>query len=175
MSWVLTGVMSVTKVDGPMVMYAYDTHDNVHETSHGRNRGFESRIADRRFLLCGCLTAAVELRPVAEVADLADAVVDELAVEIAAVLPGATVEHVGATALRDGLTKGDVDVAISVPEQEFAGAVARLRQQYDTAQPDHWTDTYASFSINDKALPTAIQVAVAGSTESAWNRKRTMP
>jgi hypothetical protein len=40
-----TYVISVMPVCGAMPRPTYDAHDNLHETSHGRGRGFESLIA----------------------------------------------------------------------------------------------------------------------------------
>jgi hypothetical protein len=45
MSPVFADVMRVTPDGGAARKHRYDTHDNLHETSHGRGRGFESLIA----------------------------------------------------------------------------------------------------------------------------------
>lgn len=105
------------------------------------------------------------LKPVSEVGALADVIVDELREELVELAPGASVEHVGATALPAGVTKGDVDVAMSVRAEDFAAIIGRLEERYEISQRDNWTDTFASFSAHGHALPVGIQVAVLGSPD----------
>src|SRR6266581_3148469 len=75
------------------------------------------------------------LRPVAEVAAVAEKIVAELRDELGALLPAAVVEHVGATSLPFGVTKGDVDVAVSVRVGEFDDAVGMLRSRRPRTGP----------------------------------------
>src|SRR5712692_8771334 len=107
----------------------------------------------------------VRLRPVTEVAPLADEVVAEVATELRALLPDCDVEHIGATALPDGVTKGDVDVNIRVPASSFERVVEMLTARFAVAQPQNWSPTYASFSDPDRALPLGLQVTVIGSPD----------
>lgn len=107
----------------------------------------------------------VVLQPVSEVASLADKIVAEVATELRTLLPDCEVEHIGATALPDGVTKGDVDVNIRVPASSFERAVEMLTAQFAVAQPQNWTPTYASFSDPDRALPLGLQVTVSGSPD----------
>ncbi len=101
----------------------------------------------------------------AEVAAVAEKIVAELRDELGALLPAAVVEHVGATSLPFGVTKGDVDVAVSVRVGEFDDAVGMLRSRCEIAQAENWTETYASFSLSDRPLPVGLQVAVIGSPD----------
>jgi GrpB-like predicted nucleotidyltransferase (UPF0157 family) len=107
----------------------------------------------------------VELRAVAEFAERAEAIVAQLGEEISALAPGTSTDHVGATALPTGLTKGDIDIAISVSEEQFHPFVLMLRRRYEVAQPQNWTETYASFTVAGLGVPVGIQVAVAGSQD----------
>lgn len=107
----------------------------------------------------------VVLRPVEEVAQLAAAVVAACQAELERLLPTCIVEHVGATALPSGVTKGDVDVNVRLPVDRFDEAVETLRRNYTVAQPQNWTATYASFVDESKALPLGIQVTVIGSSD----------
>jgi len=107
----------------------------------------------------------VRLRQVSEVAPLADKIVAEIATELHALLPDCEVEHIGATALPDGVTKGDVDVNIRVPASSIGRAVELLTARFAVAQPQNWTPTYASFSDPDRALPLGVQVTVIGSPD----------
>lgn len=106
---------------------------------------------------------AVRLRPVAEIRAQADAVVSRLSEELARLLPTAQVDHIGATALPDGWTKGDVDLSVRVPAADFAAAVTVLRRRFDVAQSANWTATFASFSDDSGELPVGLQVYVIGS------------
>ncbi len=78
-------------------------------------------------------------------------------------MPDCQIEHIGATSLPDGVTKGDVDVNIRVPAARFAEAVEILGRRYDVAQPDNWSETFASFADPARALPVGLQVTVIGS------------
>jgi uncharacterized protein len=41
-------------------------------------------------------------------------------------VPEAEIEHIGATSVPGALTKGDVDLLVSVPAERFGAAVAAL-------------------------------------------------
>jgi GrpB-like predicted nucleotidyltransferase (UPF0157 family) len=77
-------------------------------------------------------------------------------------VPGAKVEHVGATAVPGALTKGDVDIAVRVGKPQFSAAVEALSTRYAIHQPHNWTSTLASFTAPGE-LPVGIQLVVAGS------------
>jgi GrpB-like predicted nucleotidyltransferase (UPF0157 family)/predicted kinase len=110
-------------------------------------------------------SAPVELVPVAEVAAGADTVVADVESSLREVLPDCQVEHIGATSMPDGVTKGDVDVNVRVSQRDFATVVDLLRQRYDIAQPDNWSPTYASFSDPAHDLPVGLQVTAVGSSD----------
>lgn len=79
-------------------------------------------------------------------------------------LPGAEVEHVGATAVPGALTKGDVDLLVRVGEADFPAAVDVLSHRYAIHQPHNWTPTLASFKAQEPAeLEVGVQLVVAGS------------
>jgi GrpB-like predicted nucleotidyltransferase (UPF0157 family) len=105
----------------------------------------------------------VILRPTAEVRARADVVADQLQGELARLLPRAEVEHIGATSHPDGWTKGDVDLSVVVPADEFDAAVSALKDRFAVAQPENWTPTFASFAVDDRDLPVGLQLAVEGS------------
>ena len=77
--------------------------------------------------------------------------------ELGELLDGVEIVHIGATALPDGLTKGDVDVNVRVPEDRFDEAVAALSMRYELAQQHNWTATYASFVDPTAQLPLGVQ------------------
>jgi uncharacterized protein len=96
--------------------------------------------------------------------DVAEATVGAHRTVLLGLVPGAEVEHVGATAVRGALTKGDVDVLVRVGEAEFPAAVEALSRVYSIHQPHNWTPTLASFTDPDSAeLPVGVQLVVRGS------------
>jgi GrpB-like predicted nucleotidyltransferase (UPF0157 family) len=106
----------------------------------------------------------VDLRPIEDVRAVADEVVASFRAAIAGEVPGG-LHHIGATAMPAGHTKGDVDVNLRVPPDEYATAVRSLRDRYPVAQPENWTAGFASFSCEDYALPLGIQVTRIGSPD----------
>ena len=124
-------------------------------------------------------TPPVELRAVGELAGLAEQVVVRFKNDLAGVVPDVEVHHIGATAMPFGHTKGDVDVNLRVEERRFSEIVAALREQYEVAQPDNWTATFASFSTDRYPLPLGVQVTVIGSADdfllSLRDRMRSEP
>ncbi|MFT5222895.1 MAG: hypothetical protein ACI867_001205 [Glaciecola sp.] len=51
----------------------------------------------------------------------------------------------GSSAFVGALSKGDIDVLLRVACDNFAAAVAELDSIWDRAQPENWTDDFASF------------------------------
>ena len=88
-------------------------------------------------------------------------------------VPAAHVDHVGATAVPDALTKGDLDLLVRVPEDSFADVIDALGCIYHVALADNWTPEYAIFSSTGDELPVRIQLVVDGSrTASRFLRLR---
>ena len=108
---------------------------------------------------------SVTLLDVAEVKDAAAGVVAAFEAEWRGRLGGSEIHHIGATSLPSGRTKGDVDVNVRVPEDQFAAAVEELSADLAIAQPENWTPTFASFSVSSHALPLGVQVTVIGSAD----------
>lgn len=69
--------------------------------------------------------------------------------KILKLLPYAKVKHIGSTSLPNTLTKGDLDVLVIVPTENFKTAVRKLKKVYTTNQLRNWTQNYASFK-NDR-------------------------
>jgi GrpB-like predicted nucleotidyltransferase (UPF0157 family) len=108
--------------------------------------------------------AVVRIRRVDDVQDLANAAVCAHRRSVLELVPGAEVEHVGATAVPGALTKGDVDLLVRVGEADFSAAADALTSRYAIHQPHNWTPTLASFSAADAGqLPVGIQLVVTGS------------
>jgi GrpB-like predicted nucleotidyltransferase (UPF0157 family) len=106
----------------------------------------------------------VRIRRADGVHDIAEAVVEAHRRVVLELVPGAEVEHVGATAVPGALTKGDVDVLVRVGEPEFPAAVEALSHRYAIHQAHNWTPALASFADPDAAdPPVGIQLVVRGS------------
>jgi GrpB-like predicted nucleotidyltransferase (UPF0157 family) len=131
-------------------------------------------IPDRRLPLLSfdMGNVPIELLRVEDLASDIDALLADLRRELAVLAPGVVVEHIGATSMPDGLTKGDVDVNLRVEEDRFDHVVAALSTRFDVAQPQNWTATYASFSGTDRGVPLGIQVTVEGSDDDYLVRLR---
>jgi len=108
---------------------------------------------------------AVPLRDVLDIANRADEIADALAGELHVISQDVDVQHIGATSVRRGHTKGDVDIAVRVPDSAFASVVSTLRGRFAVAQPLNWTLTYASFSDDRWDLLVGLQVCVMGSRD----------
>jgi GrpB-like predicted nucleotidyltransferase (UPF0157 family) len=108
--------------------------------------------------------AVVRIRRADDVHKLVDAAVRAHQGSVLGLVPGAEVEHVGATAVPGALTKGDVDLLVRVGEADFSTAADALAGRYAIHQPHNWTPTLASFSATDAGeLPVGIQLVVTGS------------
>ena len=111
------------------------------------------------------MTDPVLLRPVVEVAGRGTEIAAQLADELSLLSATLDVQHVGATSLGAGITRGDVDLAVRVSPSAFAEVVAALKLRFVTAQPQNWTPTYASFTDQRWDLPVGLQVCVVGSPD----------
>jgi len=82
-------------------------------------------------------------------------------------------EHVGATAVPNVWTKGDVDVAISVSQSEFGPLVAKLTHCLEKRQVENWTAEFASFGNDTRfELPVGVQLVVCGTENDVFCKIR---
>ncbi|GCD20215.1 hypothetical protein GXP71_00225 [Cellulomonas sp. H30R-01] len=102
------------------------------------------------------------LRRAEELHDAAVAVVAaERAALAAAGVPGELV-WVGASSVPGALTRGDVDLHLRVPPEEFDAAVALVRRDHAVVHPEIWCATLATFAV-DAPLPAGLAVTPLGS------------
>jgi GrpB-like predicted nucleotidyltransferase (UPF0157 family) len=109
---------------------------------------------------------------VQEIAAVARRVIAQFERDFADVLAHAQVHHIGATALPFGQTKGDVDVNVRVDEAQFPMTVTALGERLTVAQPENWSETFASFSAEGYELPLGVQVTAIGSIDDFLLRLR---
>jgi GrpB-like predicted nucleotidyltransferase (UPF0157 family) len=109
----------------------------------------------------------LRFRPAEQLRAAADQALADHTRRIGARVPVAEVEEMGATAVPGALTKGDLDLLVRVPADEFQPAISALRDAYAEHQRENWSPTFASFIAPDLAdpLPVGIQLVVAGSDD----------
>jgi GrpB-like predicted nucleotidyltransferase (UPF0157 family) len=110
----------------------------------------------------------MELRPEAatraEVAELFAARREELE----ALVPGAEVRHIGATSVPGSLTKGDLDILLSVPVERLGAVVEVLETRLAINQPEIWSATFASFEERPAGpIAVGVQLVASGSPDEA--------
>ena len=80
---------------------------------------------------------------------------------ILALLP--EVIHTGGTSLPDALTRGDLDIHVRVPPEDFPFARDTLAAAYPTDHPPAmWTSGFATFVVADASVPTGIALTCSG-------------
>ncbi|MET0397718.1 MAG: GrpB family protein [Longimicrobiaceae bacterium] len=109
---------------------------------------------------------SVILVPVSELMPRVERTLGRVTARLRAIVPGAGLHHIGATALPGALTKGDVDVLVRVAPARFPAVVEVLGRHFAVKQPANWTASFASFGDDDGyELPLGIQVVVEGGAE----------
>ena len=87
-----------------------------------------------------------------------------VAEKLAALLPsGSIIEHVGATAIADCETKGDLDIAVRVNSQDFDTADCALAAVYSRNPGSIRTDAFSAFEDADSDPHLGVQLVVVGS------------
>jgi ribosomal protein S18 acetylase RimI-like enzyme/GrpB-like predicted nucleotidyltransferase (UPF0157 family) len=123
----------------------------------------------------------MDIRPESELRPQVEAAIERLTPLLGLMLPGAEIEHIGATAVPGSLTKGDLDLMARVPVERFEEALAALDSNFEQDHPEEWTPSLASFNERPAIeLPVGVQLVVAGSIAdrafSEWrNRLRADP
>lgn len=88
-------------------------------------------------------------------------------------VPTAKVEHIGATSVPGLLTKGDLDLQVSVSLPEFDRAVGLLQTEYSDRQLENWTESFASFKVErDSDIPVGVQLVIQGSESDIFVKSR---
>jgi GrpB-like predicted nucleotidyltransferase (UPF0157 family) len=88
--------------------------------------------------------------------------------ELEELLPGAQVRHIGATSVPGSLTKGDLDVLVSVPAEELGTAADVLGTRFAINQPEVWSESYASFEERPAGpIAFGVQLVASGSADES--------
>lgn len=77
------------------------------------------------------------------------------------------VEVFGTSAFIGALSRGDIDLLGRVPADRFDNVCAQLREaaDFDVAQPENWTVTFASFTHHLDTTSIGLQLVAAGSAD----------
>ena len=102
------------------------------------------------------------LRPAETVIDAARRIAEDVRARLAPLLPAHELTLIGGSSVPGALTKGDVDLHLTVAPADFAATVGTLRSLYRVVHPEIWQDTLATFAV-EAGLPTGIAVTPAGS------------
>ena len=91
---------------------------------------------------------------------------------IKVLLPDATIEHVGSSAIPGALTKGDVDVMVQVEAAQFASARSALdsRFSYNPEMPPE--DEFVSYSGEYQGMDFGIQLVSGNDDQFGFLRWR---
>ncbi|WP_080875828.1 GrpB family protein [Oceanobacillus timonensis] len=79
-------------------------------------------------------------------------------------LPEVEVYHVGSTAIKGSLTKGDVDLQVRVSQGNFNKTKEILMKLYDINEESDQTSFFCAFEKKDEILPLGVQLTVIGSS-----------
>lgn len=115
----------------------------------------------------------VRFQPVSNFLEQANKAFGKQKVRIKQLLPLADVQHVGSTSIPKAITKGDLDVVVRVPKEEFKKAIGLLKSIYEINQPKNWSDTFASFKDDrNLAIDFGAQLVVTGSKSDDFIKMR---
>ncbi|MEC2073383.1 GrpB family protein [Alkalihalophilus marmarensis] len=78
-------------------------------------------------------------------------------------LQKASVIHVGSTAIEGSLTKGDVDLQVRIPIEEFDHAKSFLLKHYTINTGSTQTSFFCAFEDEEDLLPLGLQLTAEGS------------
>jgi len=87
-------------------------------------------------------------------------------------IPGAIIEHIGATAIRNFPTKGDLDIVVRVNSDDFPAADRALSRLYLRNNENEHTTVFASFKDDQAHPPLGVQLVVIGSEHDDFDLLR---
>ena len=82
---------------------------------------------------------------------------------ISTALPKAEIHHIGSTAIRGSLTKGDLDVLVRVSKDSFPEADRVLSNMFDRNEGSDRTDSFSAFMDSSESPDLGVQLVVEGS------------
>lgn len=89
---------------------------------------------------------------------------EELAQVLAIAFPSAHIEHIGSSSVEGLVSKGDLDIYLSVPLENHSDAVNKLEEMgYVVKEDTHRDDELCMMILPDQEIDTAIQIVAKGS------------
>lgn len=103
----------------------------------------------------------------------AQAVYQEIAKKLKVLLPGAVIEHVGSSAIKDVVSKGDLDVFVGVERTEITRAILAIESLgFRIKQETLRNDQLHPFESIDYPFQVGIQLVERGSRFEFFTRFR---
>jgi len=87
-------------------------------------------------------------------------------------IPGAIIEHIGATAIRNFPTKGDLDIVVRISIDEFPAADRELSRLYIRNTANKRTAAFASFKDDQAHPPLGVQLVAIGAEHDDFDLLR---
>ena len=93
----------------------------------------------------------------------ADAAFRTLCVELADLLPYASIEHIGSTSVPDSLTKGDLDIGVGTDPELLESSANILEKRFDRNLESDRTPEFCAFKSAHEPIEVGIQLYAKGS------------
>lgn len=88
-------------------------------------------------------------------------------------IPKAHIEHVGGTSIPGALTKGDLDISVSVEEKDFKQAVEFCSKLFQPVYQDMlWNNNFAVFQDKSNPIKVDIMLVVRNSSYDSFVKTR---
>lgn len=84
---------------------------------------------------------------------------------IRSLIPRSTIRHIGSTAIPHSITKGDIDLLISVGSEHFGEAEHILSEQFKRNRTSGRSPTFSAFKSSFGGYPIGIQLVTRGSRD----------
>lgn len=100
----------------------------------------------------------------------AERLFDEISIKLRGLLPAsADIRHIGATAVSGCLTKGDLDIVVRVPADDFDQCDASLAALFERNVGSARTDTFSAFEDGTTTPHLGIQLTVIGDPKDVFH------
>jgi GrpB-like predicted nucleotidyltransferase (UPF0157 family) len=93
----------------------------------------------------------------------AELLFDEISAELASILPGADIQHVGSTAVPGSLTKGDLDIVVRVTREAFPDAEKAISARFERNAGSDCADGFSAFMDSSTDPEIGVQLVAIGS------------
>lgn len=80
-------------------------------------------------------------------------------------IPHAQMEHIGSTAIPGSITKGDIDILVTVEAAQLAEADRMLAERFARNEGSGRSATFSSFKDEKEPFPLGIQLVARGSDD----------